>query len=220
MTDRLLRAELEALPSRLALLPIDERGYPVPWFVAWADGRPEFRAADGDKWRRAVRDRLCWMCGAPLGKWLTFVIGPMCAVNRTTAEPPCHTECARYAARNCPFLSRPHMTRREDELINADVHAREGAGVPILRNPGVTLLWTTRTYRVFYDDRRNPLITIGEASSVEWFAEGRAATRAEVDASIQSGLPLLRDVADRDGLAALVELTARAAAVRELYPPL
>ena len=41
-----LRAELEALPARLHFLPVDERGYPVPWFVAWRDGKPEFRAME------------------------------------------------------------------------------------------------------------------------------------------------------------------------------
>jgi len=71
-----LRAELEALPARLHFLPVDERGYPVPWFVAWRDGKPEFRAMDGEKWVRAVAQRLCWVCGEQLGNWLTFVIGP------------------------------------------------------------------------------------------------------------------------------------------------
>jgi len=213
-----MRPELAPLPPRLALLAIDERGYPVPWFVAWVDGKPEFRAADAAKWTRAVRDRLCWMCGAPLGKWLTFVLGPMCAVNRTTAEPPCHTECARYAAANCPFLTRPQMTRREDECFNPQVHASEGPGDPILRNPGVTLLWTTQRYRVFFDAKRRPLISIGDAASVEWYAAGRVATRLEVDASIESGLPLLRAAAELDGMPALLELATRAAAVRDLYP--
>jgi hypothetical protein len=48
-------------------LPVDERGFPVPWFVAWFDGKPEFRAMDGLKWIRAVREHLCWVCGGRLG---------------------------------------------------------------------------------------------------------------------------------------------------------
>jgi hypothetical protein len=66
----------------------------VPWFVAWFDGKPEFRAMDGLKWIRAVREHLCWVCGGRLGVWQTFVLGPMCGINRTTVEPPCHLECA------------------------------------------------------------------------------------------------------------------------------
>src|SRR5262245_54991717 len=112
-----LRPDLPPLPSRIAGLPIDpERGYPVPWFVAWHDGKPEFRTADGRKFRQAIRDRLCWVCGQPLGRHLVFVIGPMCTVNRVTVEPPCHLDCAEFSVRACPFLSKPQMTRRENDL--------------------------------------------------------------------------------------------------------
>ena len=44
-----LRAELEPLPPRMQTLSIDERGYPVPWFVDWVEGRPEFRAMNPQK---------------------------------------------------------------------------------------------------------------------------------------------------------------------------
>jgi hypothetical protein len=215
---RPLRPELEPLPARLSTLPVDARGYPVPWFVAWVDGQPDFRIADGDKWRRAVRESRCWICGGRLGRWLTFVIGPMCAINRTTTEPPAHTDCARYAARNCPFLVRPQMVRREDETVNADVHMREGAGTPLLRNPGVALLWTTHSFNVFHDRAGKPLIHVGKAEQVEWYAGGRRATRAEVAASIDSGLPLLREVAAQQGPEALRELDRAWAAVLPLYP--
>ena len=60
-----LRPELDAagMPDRMKLLPIDDRGYPVPWFVDWIDGKPEFRAMDPTKWRRAVTEQRCWTCG-------------------------------------------------------------------------------------------------------------------------------------------------------------
>jgi hypothetical protein len=29
------------VPAHMAGLPRDERGYIVPWFVAWHDGRPQ-----------------------------------------------------------------------------------------------------------------------------------------------------------------------------------
>lgn len=197
----MMRPELDALnmPFRLRKLPLDERGYPVPWFVAWQDGKPEFRAMDARKWKLAVTENRCWVCGELLGRWKTFVIGPMCGLNRTTAEPPCHTDCARWSATNCPFLTRPHMVRREDETFNAAAHAENGAGVPILRNPGVTLLWTTQSYEIFNDGNGRPLIQVGDpVGGVEWFAEGRPATRAEVLHSIETGLPLLREVCDQE----------------------
>jgi hypothetical protein len=217
-----LRPELEALPPRIARLPVDGRGYPVPWFVAWENGAPEFRVADGEKWARAVRDRLCWVCGDPLGAYLVFVIGPMCGINRTTAEPPCHRECAEWSARNCPFLTRPQMVRREDEIVNNERHAKEGAGCPITRNPGVTLLWTTREYRVFSDGRGGRLIRIGSPRAVAWYAHGRPATREEVAESVRTGLPLLEELAiaqDRqEGAGAVSALHNAAREFERLYP--
>ncbi len=46
---------------------------------------------------------------------------------------------------------------------------------------------------------------MGEPESVEWYAEGRAATRAEVMASIESGLPNLEALArqEKGGIEAL-----------------
>lgn len=78
--------DLESLPVRMRTLPIDERGYPVPWFVAWVDGKPEFRAMDPNKFRRAIKEKLCWVCGNQLGVYMVFVAGCMCGINRTSTE--------------------------------------------------------------------------------------------------------------------------------------
>lgn len=174
-----LRPELGVLPLRLRHLPIDHRGYPVPWFVEWVDGKPEFRAMDQQKFARAIRERRCWVCGDVLGKHLAFVIGPMCAVNRTSAEAPCHHECAVWSACHCPFLSRPQMVRREDEVTAC---AQRG-DASIDRNQGCAGVWTTMRYMVFKAPGASAtgyLIEMGLPEKVEWFAEGRAATREEV----------------------------------------
>jgi hypothetical protein len=177
-------------------LSVDKRGYVVPWFVDWVDGEPEFRAMDGAKFRRAIKEKLCWTCGGKLGVNVCFVAGPMCGINRTSSEPPNHLECARYSARNCPFLSNPHMVRREDDLINNGMTSECVAGVGLMRNPGVAMLWITRVYDVFRVPNGNGvLIQMGEPESVEWYACGRAATRAEVLESIDTGLPNLETLA-------------------------
>lgn len=219
----LIRPELDAvgMPARMRALPLDDRGYPVPWFVAWVDGKPEFRAMDARKFRDAVKHGRCWVCGEKLGKWKTFVIGPMCAVNRTTAEPPSHTDCAIWSAKNCPFLTRPHMVRREDEFSRDPDHAP--AGHMITRNPGVALVWTTRGYFIQRDSHGQPLIEVGDPDDVLWFCEGRPATRAEVQHSIETGLPLLRAAADTEvhtarREAAHKEINRRLASVATLYP--
>ena len=198
-----LRPELEALPVRMRDLPVDGRGYPVPWFVAWIDGPdgrvPEFRAMDSVKFRRAIRNRLCWVCGSQLGSYLCFVIGPMCGINRISSEPPSHLECAQWSARNCPFLSRPQMVRREggpgaDPALVAEGKANV-AGVMLERNPGVTLLWICRDYEVLPEGEGKYLLRVGDPHRVEWWACGRLATREEVEQSVESGLPALLDMA-------------------------
>lgn len=199
----------EPLPVRMQALPIDERGYVVPWFVAWKNGKPEFRAMDGDKFVRAIKEKRCWVCGEKLGVYVCFVAGPMCGINRTSSEPPSHVECGRWSARNCPFLSNPRMVRREDEEINNEVIREKAAGLAITRNAGVAMLWITRQYEVFYSN--GPLIQMGEPESVEWWAEGRLATRDEVLASIHSGLPNLEAIArqEKGGMEALRAATTR-----------
>jgi hypothetical protein len=189
-------------------LPVDERGFPVPWFVAWVDGKPEFRAMDREKFVRAIKQRLCWVCGERLGTNLCFVAGPMCGINRTSSEPPSHVECARWSAKNCPFLSNPRMIRREDEVT--DKGKENVAGFGLTRNPGVAMLWITRQYDVFRVDN-GWLIQMGEPESVEWWACGRAATREEVMHSIETGLPNLESIAkmEKGGLEHLAKAQAR-----------
>jgi hypothetical protein len=218
-----LRRELTELPDRIARLPVDHRGYPVPWFVALVNGEPEFRAMDPKKWQIAVKTRRCWVCGDPLGAYLWFVLGPMCGINRTTAEPPCHHNCAEWSAVNCPFLSRPHMVRREDELINSSLTANV-AGEALTRNPGVTLLWGTKSFSLFDDGKGRPLIHIGDPIHIRWYAEGRPATRAEVVNSIQTGLPKLMEMATaqdkhENDNRAMTALKAIVADFRPLLPP-
>jgi len=198
------------LPERMADLPVDDRGYPVPWFVAWHDGKPEFRAMDPAKFARAIKEKRCWVCGERLGVNLCFVAGPMCGINRTSSEPPSHLMCARWSAQNCPFLSNPRMVRGEDEEINNAALRESAAGFAITRNPGVVMLWVARQYETFKVGS-GVLIQMGEPDSVEWYACGRPATREEVEASIESGLPNLEAIAkmERGGLQALAEARAR-----------
>ncbi|TYL87480.1 hypothetical protein FXB38_04460 [Bradyrhizobium cytisi] len=148
-----------------------------------------------------VRHKRCWLCGQPLGKFMVFVIGPMCAVNRVSAEPPSHRKCALYAVQSCPFLTQPKMRRNEKDMPE---HLAP-AGIMLRRNPGVTMLWTTQSYTIFKAGN-GALFNVGEPVQVEFFAEGRTATRDEIMASISTGMPSLRQMAERDGAEAVAEL--------------
>lgn len=186
-----MRPDLLAIaPERVRRLPVDpERQYPIPWFVAWVDGKPEFRVADAEKFALAVRQRLCWVCGETLGRNMAFVIGPMCSINRISGDPPSHLDCAEFSVKACPFLTKPQMVRRENELPDGVVDA---AGCMLPHNPGATLIWVTRGYSLVPDHKGGRLFGIGDPESVSWWKEGRKATRDEVLEAISRGLPKLK----------------------------
>ncbi|NUR04362.1 MAG: hypothetical protein HOY79_50015 [Streptomyces sp.] len=213
---------LSTPPPRIDRLPRNTVGYPVPWFVATVDGQPDFRVIGEGKMRGAIDLLLCWLCGhslinrtlGPAATQYAYVIGPMCAVNRTSAEPPAHRRCAIYAATACPFLTTPSMRRRSNNL---PVTVIAPDGVMIRRNPGVTAVWVTNTWRMMDGFQ---LFATGEPAEVLWFAEGRPATRAEVLESIATGMPLLADEArkDPDPAAAMAALHAQYERALSLIP--
>lgn len=204
-----------AMPDRMRRLPISETGYPVPYFVAWLDdngkrcdaghGKPDFRIIDTPKVAGMFRARLCWLCGQAMGQYMTFTIGPMCLVNMTSAELPSHFNCALYAAKACPFLTKPRMRRNDDgkETFKAP------AGIGLDRNPGVVLLLTTKSFKPFSDGSGGTLFEIGKPTDLQWFCEGRKATREEVLHSFETGMPHLRKLAEREGKAAVADVDRR-----------
>jgi hypothetical protein len=187
------------MPTRIGHLPRDHRGFPVPKFVQWFDaagtpcnpgtGTPDFRVVDSRWVIDCVNHSRCWLCGGQLGKHKAFVIGPMCAVNRINSEPPSHYQCARFAARNCPFMIRPRM-RRNDKGLDDYKTLKDAPGIPLDRNPGACAVWTCETYRPFKANG-GILFDLGEPSAVEFWSEARPASYAEVLASVESGLPAL-----------------------------
>lgn len=196
-----------AMPGRIDRLPRNKAGYPVPWFVAWIDGGPDFRVIRPHGIEMALRAKLCWTCGFTFQRRedRAFVIGPMCAVNRVSSEPPSHEDCAVYAATHCPFLTRPDMKRRDRHIPEG---AASPAGVMIRRNPGVALVWVTgyRDWKTISDGNGGKLFDVGEPKRALWFAEGKPATRGQVLASIDSGLPILAEMAESEGPPAVAEL--------------
>ncbi len=201
---------------RMRKLPVDSRLYPVPWFVKWFDGVPDFRVTNAIKFKSAVSYGLCWLCGESLGKFKTFVVGPMCTVNRVTSEPPCHLDCAQFAVLACPFMLLPAAKRPTRAMPPG---ASPPPGLHLDRNPGVTALWTARDYRVIpmTDNRR--LLSMGAPESVQWWAEGRAATRAEVQESLDAGFPVLWKLAREAAAREAVLLENAYAQVTDVYLP-
>lgn len=84
------------------------------------------------------------------------------------------------------------------------------------------MLWTS-PYEVWRPPTGGQLIAMGEPEAVEWWRMGRWATREEVLASVESGLPLLRDHCftpdDFAGLEAYVARFAKYLPPEQQSPP-
>jgi hypothetical protein len=103
-------------PASIALLPRDERGFPIPYIqFRSASGEPDFRVVDEERKLLAIRQRRCAICGQRLVEPVWLIGGPACREHRVFSELPMHEECVRYAARTCPFVAgtRTRYSRRE-----------------------------------------------------------------------------------------------------------
>lgn len=161
------------LSRRIRKLPVDSKGYYVPRFVQRFDNRalrahgvdvPDFQVIDAAFFDEAAERRLCWICGEKLSADLAFIVAAVVAVTRIAFEPPCHRDCATFAAQHCPFLALQ-----------------------------LCAVWITRDSKrmQIVGDAPATLFRIGEPSEVLWFNESRRATRSEVEAALVSGLPSL-----------------------------
>lgn len=200
-----LRVGLPPLPPYMMDLPIDSRGFPVPWFTPKVNGEWDFQAVSVGKAEEAMQKHICWICGKKMFRNMAFVLGPMCAVNRVSSEPASHVECAEFAVKACPFLTKPRMRRSPKE---------DGPPVPgimIERNPGVCLIWITRKYKPFRT-KTGLLVEVGDPirTPTAW-REGREATTDELIESIKTGLPeLLKLVKTQDDMREFIEHVGRA----------
>ncbi|GJM12037.1 MAG: hypothetical protein DHS20C12_04400 [Pseudohongiella sp.] len=124
------------IPETMRDLDVTSLGYLKPWFVKADD----FRVVDVDKAWMSIGKKACWICGKPFKPNEFAMVGDAnCAALRVYTEPPCHADCAVYAAQVCPFMLYPNAKRRtagleEDETL---AHRNESADVLIKEeNPG------------------------------------------------------------------------------------
>ncbi|MGW2951595.1 hypothetical protein [Streptomyces eurythermus] len=179
------------IPARMARRPHDKHGRLVPWFVGYVNGVPDHRVVRPGGIREAVNLNRCFLCGDQLGAHKAFVVGPMCVINRVSAEPPSHKACAEYAVKACPFLTNPHMRRRDN--LPVDTVPPDGEMNP--RNPGTCAIWTTCRWS---RKRGLELFDLGEPTEVTWWREGRSAMYGEALDALVSGLEILKVEADKD----------------------
>jgi hypothetical protein len=105
------------IPDRIARLPKDKRGYPIPWNVLrGVDDTPIFTVNDSEKHLEAIFKNLCPICGEPLGRWKWFTGGIRSAFDPNGAyyDLPGHHECEQFALSTCPYLALPQYLGRID----------------------------------------------------------------------------------------------------------
>lgn len=199
-----LRKDLPELPDRIKALPVGPNGYPVPFFVASRHGKPDFRLADPLKLIRCVRENLCWVCGQKLGKFKSFVVGPMCTMNSISAEPPSHLECAEFSCKACPYLAKPNMERRREKDGS---YPGENTIGQVLHKPGAMAVWTVdRAYKPQGQVDGSVLFHVPEPVSLTWWTEGRLATRAEVLDAFEVSYQRLMADGDTHGIEEVIRL--------------
>lgn len=167
------------MPERVRALPVDRRGFPVPKFVKWIDGQPDFRVVSSEHMTRCITRRVCWVCGDRLGRHVAFVCGPSSAITRRTVEPPSHLDCAEFALKACPFIMYPERGR--GGFPDGMEHA--AAVINLDRNPGCWLLWVTDGYEASpFGDA--VMFKMREPSRLEWRHRGGVPTRDQARAAL------------------------------------
>jgi hypothetical protein len=183
-------------PARIAALPCDPRGFPVPWFVAWRDGVPHFPVIDAEKLTAAWTEERCWVCGDRLGAYRSWIVGPMSAIEGATPEPPSHAECATFSVTSCP-----HLASADARFSERHGEAEGYAAQPNLAKvrSAATALWVTKGRGATpFLAGAGVLFRLHEPARVEWYAHSRLATGTEVRSAIDQGLPLLRRTAQAE----------------------
>jgi hypothetical protein len=135
------------IPFRLSRRPLDGRGFVIPFtqFIK-PDGTPDFRVMDDERTSKAVRRRLCSLCGEKMRRNVYFVGGPKCVENGFFYDPPMHRECAVYALQACPHLARakgkyapvPDRIEGAGLLIQGEMDTEKAEWFGLMQSAGYT----------------------------------------------------------------------------------
>lgn len=162
-----MRKEL-TIPPELSHLPVDARGYPVPYFVSKIKGEWEFRYIDLKRIKHIIREELCHICGKPLkGSDVYFISGPQGFKNRVSSDAGMHEVCARFSLQACPHMFFQKAERRERDAFARKVlkdsptyHAKEKPSTLLLIK---VISW----FEAVVAEDGNPIITYIPAGKPE-----------------------------------------------------
>jgi len=105
------------IPERMKHLPLDDRGYPIPYFVPIVNGLPDFRFQDARKKEACRKFMKCSVCGGRLlDKDFWFIQGPNGLQNSIGSDEAMHEECAKFSIAHCPHLLYEKSDRRTSDV--------------------------------------------------------------------------------------------------------
>ncbi len=189
--------DLPPMPPRIAVLPRDHRGYPIPWFCERQDPHADLGRAAAGKRDLAYRQKRCWICGQHLGVFLCFPVDAGQTLTRLSQLPPSHLACAAFAAVACPRIVSPPPAP-------GDV-------------PPVMALWSTKSC-LHRTKGQNVWFEMGEPGAINWYCRGRAATKVEATESLAAAMRVLSAAAALEGFDSEVELLTACQAVLPMLP--
>jgi hypothetical protein len=107
--------------------------------------------------------------------------------------------------------------RRNEKDLPQDMQAP--AGIHLDHNPGLMAIWSSLyPSKPFEPQGGGVLFDLPTPHTVEWWTQGRLATRAECDEALKRGLPKLVEVAAIEGPEALRALEAQIDRMLPLLP--
>lgn len=151
--------DLSNMPARIAALPRDRRGLPIPYVVMVDDADvPHFTMNDQHKVAAAAHFGLCAICGQRLGAYKCFVGGPGSAFHPVGRyfDGPVHQECGVFALHACPYLALSGSYARRVKLEKLAKRVTASAGKMLIAEdptqhapqPPVFVLGSCKAFRM------------------------------------------------------------------------
>lgn len=121
------------IPEKMKNLPLDKRGYPIPYIVLIDNnGVPHFKVNDDEKLRTAAKWKFCAICGTRMKNGDMWVIGgPGSAFHPAGHyfDTPTHHECGAYALQVCPYLALRNYDGKESTEKIAEKVVKEAGQI-------------------------------------------------------------------------------------------
>lgn len=150
-------------PPRVAMLDVDDRGYPIFYIIQPPEGRTvHFRVENYEHVLKCGTRKLCGVCGQGLDYRIWFLGSRRDVEEREFAGAPMHRECMDYSLLVCPFLA-GRVTPKHQDL------GPQYAPSPLVKAERLPEmgLYCTRSFTVSVV-RGQPIFKVAPATAIEW----------------------------------------------------